>query len=288
MSFTGSTRSVFARWTLGGRGGRPRRINHDDEAFIVATAAAAAARQPGQLAAHEDVAGIEEPGLRRQARSDRAGHQRVSAALFRVRPVRAVVDPPALRRVVGAAVASGPATGDLPAHARDPLLPRLLQLRRRLAVGCVAPPQRRRSHPSALRSIRGRGRTARRSTSSWTTLSANKTPAIRAWAARNRVELFFTPNQRVVRATAHLHDGRLEPPEPHRARPGTAEIPALAQRPALAVRVPGDVHRRGCVAVAGSTVRTVALQSRRRRGVGRISTANSRYRWGGCPSSLVP
>ena len=70
-------------------------------------------------------------------------------------------------------------------------------------------------------------------------LSANKTPAVRAWAARNKVELCLTPTYAVlgepdrgpVRAAAHLHDGRLRSPEPSGAGAPAAGLPALAQHP---------------------------------------------------------
>lgn len=45
---------------------------------------------------------------------------------LRLRPVRAAIDPLMPRVGVGAAVPAGPAAGDLPAHPRHPLLPRLL------------------------------------------------------------------------------------------------------------------------------------------------------------------
>ncbi len=69
-------------------------------------------------------------------------------------------------------------------------------------------------------------------------LSANKTAAIRTWAAKNKVELCFTPaneswaqsDRGAIRAIAHLHDGQLQPPQPRRARPRNAGLPALAQR----------------------------------------------------------
>jgi hypothetical protein len=48
-------------------------------------------------------------------------------AVFRLRPVRAAVDPPAPRRSLGAADQASPAASHLPAHPRHPLLPRLLQ-----------------------------------------------------------------------------------------------------------------------------------------------------------------
>jgi hypothetical protein len=70
-------------------------------------------------------------------------------------------------------------------------------------------------------------------------LSANKTPTIRTWARRNKVELCLTPDQRLlgqpdraaVRTAANVHHGRLEPVQPPSAHPRPAGIPALAQHP---------------------------------------------------------
>ena len=67
-------------------------------------------------------------------------------------------------------------------------------------------------------------------------LAANKTPAIRRWARRENVELYFTPRERIlgqsdrgaVRSGTHLCHGRLGPPESPRAGPQAAGLPALA------------------------------------------------------------
>jgi len=74
-----------------------------------------------------------------------------------------------------------------------PVLPRLLQPRRRPALGDHPPPQRRHQHPR--RSPIDPGRPTRRGPDlrDHGHLSANKTPAIRTWAARNKVELCLTP-----------------------------------------------------------------------------------------------
>ncbi|GAA2908088.1 hypothetical protein Acy02nite_88080 [Actinoplanes cyaneus] len=69
-------------------------------------------------------------------------------------------------------------------------------------------------------------------------LSAHKGKAIRACATRNKVELVFHPDIRVlgqpdrgpVRAATHLRDRRLGPPGPSGADPSPVPIPALAQR----------------------------------------------------------
>ena len=69
-------------------------------------------------------------------------------------------------------------------------------------------------------------------------LSANKTPAVRRWAAGHKGRAVSDPDLRFlgqpdrgpVRAAAHLRDGRLEPPEPSRLGPPVAGLPALAQR----------------------------------------------------------
>jgi len=79
-------------------------------------------------------------------------------------------------------------------------------------------------------------------------LSANKTPPIRTWAKKHKVELCFTPtsaswanpvNRGPVRAAAHLHHGQLRPPEPHCAGPEAAGLPGLAQRQRPPPRRPG-------------------------------------------------
>ena len=62
---------------------------------------------------------------------------------------------PATARL-GAASAAGPAAGDLPPHPRRPLLPRLLQPRRRPALGRHPPPQGRRPHPGRAQVDPGR------------------------------------------------------------------------------------------------------------------------------------
>jgi len=54
----------------------------------------------------------------------------------------AAVDPALPRRHLGAPGQAHPAACDLPSHARHPLLPRLLQPRRRSTPGCDPPPQR--------------------------------------------------------------------------------------------------------------------------------------------------
>ena len=78
-------------------------------------------------------------------------------------------------------------------------------------------------------------------------LSANKTPPIRAWAGKHKVRAVLHPHQRIlgqpdrgtIRALAHFHDGRLGPPEPHRAGPPPAGVPGLAQRQRPPPRRPG-------------------------------------------------
>ena len=70
-------------------------------------------------------------------------------------------------------------------------------------------------------------------------LSANKTPAIRAWAARNKVELCLTPTYASWANPIEAQFGPLrtftmgasEPPEPPGAGAPAAGLPALAQHP---------------------------------------------------------
>src|ERR1019366_4671206 len=63
-----------------------------------------------------------------------------TTAVFRVRPVRAAVDPPLPRDLLGRPQPSRPAPSHLQTHPRDPLLARLLRPVERQAVGCAAPP----------------------------------------------------------------------------------------------------------------------------------------------------
>ena len=70
-------------------------------------------------------------------------------------------------------------------------------------------------------------------------LSANKTPAIRAWAVAQQGRVVSDPDLGVlgepdrgpVRAVAHLHHGRIRPPQPPGAGASAAGLPALAQHP---------------------------------------------------------
>ncbi len=82
-------------------------------------------------------------------------------------------------------------------------------------------------------------------------LSANKTPAIRAWATKHKVKLCLTPTyaswanpieaqyRSPVRALAHLRHGQHRPPEPPRAGPPSPGLPALAQHQRPPPRRPG-------------------------------------------------
>lgn len=84
----------------------------------------------GQPPTHPDLEDLERLGLRRQARPCRRGADPVPEAVFRLRPVRAAVGPPAPRFGLGAAQAVRRFADDLPAHPRHPSLPRLLLGRR--------------------------------------------------------------------------------------------------------------------------------------------------------------
>nr|WP_246122895.1 hypothetical protein [Actinoallomurus bryophytorum] len=77
-------------------------------------------------------------------------------------------------------------------------------------------------------------------------LSANKTPAIRTWAKKNKVELCLTPTYaswanpiEAQFGSADLHDGQLRPPQPHRPGPPATRLPALAQHQRPPPRHPG-------------------------------------------------
>ena len=144
--------------------------------------------------------------------------------------------------------APGPAAGDLPPHPRHPLLPRLLQPRRRPAVGRDAPPQRRRPHPgrAASRSAPP-ARTAHRSTSSWTTCRRTRPRRSGPGPRGNKVELCLTPTNASWANPIEAQFGPLRsftmaelgPPQPHRAGPRAAGLPALAQRQRPPPRRPG-------------------------------------------------
>src|SRR5690348_7751500 len=173
-------------------GGRPRLISSDDEEFIVTaghhtpgqagapvhplehpqarrlpgrqpgpggqgrpgTAAADPARARNLLPAHEDLEGVQRSGQGRQAGSDRGGDQPIPGPLLRLRPVRAVVDPPMPRHLLGPPHTPGPAAGDLSPCPRHPVLPRLLLPGRRPTVG-RDPARKGGDHTlAALKSIR--------------------------------------------------------------------------------------------------------------------------------------
>ena len=189
------------RWA----GGRPRLISDDDIAFIVATATtrpehARAARSPTGACANSPPtcarshdrrwSGSAASGCGRSCASTTISFQRTRTwkestdpdkdakldrieevtsrfpdAVLRVRPVRAAVDPALPRLHLGARVEADPAAGDLSPHARHPLLPRLLQPRRRPAVGRRSAAARAATTPWPRSSRSGpRARTAPRST----------------------------------------------------------------------------------------------------------------------------
>ena len=130
------------------------------------------------LPADPDLEGVHRSGQGRQARPDRGRDQPLPDALFRVRPVRAAVDPAVSRLGWAPESSTGPVARDLSPHPRRPLLPRLLQPRRRPAVGCHPAPQRRRVPPSsALKSIRAARPDGAPIYVIMDNLSANKTPA---------------------------------------------------------------------------------------------------------------
>lgn len=99
-----------------------------------------------------------DPGLRGQAGRHRRGHHIVPATVFRVRLVRAAVDPPLPRDLLGRPQPSRPATRHLQTHPRDPLPARLLRPGQRQAVGRAAPPQARRSHPCRAQDLTSNNR----------------------------------------------------------------------------------------------------------------------------------
>jgi transposase len=90
------------------------------------TAAADPARARHLLPAHQDLEGVRRPGPGCQAEPDRARDHAFPGPVLRVRPVRAVINPPMPRHRLGTAEETGPAAGDLSPRPRHPLLRRLL------------------------------------------------------------------------------------------------------------------------------------------------------------------
>ena len=144
--------------------------------------------------------------------------------------------------------AARPAAGHVSPHPRDPLLPRLLLPRPMTSCGASPGCARAATTPWPRSSPSGPpAPTAPPIYVILDNLSANKTPAIRTWAAKHKVRLCFTPDQRLVgqpdrgaiRALAHLCHGRLGPPQPRRAGPPPAGLPGLAQRQRPPPRRPG-------------------------------------------------
>ena len=266
-------------------GGRPRLISDEDIEFIVTTATTrpeklgrpfthwSVRKLAGYLAgntartvvigrerlrqilaarpvlpADPDVEGVQRPGQGRQAGPDRVRDQPFPGPVLRVRPVRAVVDPPGSRRRPG----RGSSKPDrLPAtyHRTHGI---------RYFHGCYSlgddklwGVNRRRKggdHTlAALKSIRATMPGGAPIYVILDNLSANKTPAIRNWARARQGRAVLHPDQRVlgqpdrgpVRAAADVHHGRLGPPQPHRPGPETAGLPELAQRQRPPPRRPG-------------------------------------------------
>ena len=126
-------------------------------------------------------------------------------------------------------VEAGPAAGDLPPHARHPLLPRLLQPRRRPALGREPPPQGRRPHPGRAQVDPGRPPGRRPDLRHPGQPVGEQDPRDPGLGRAQQGRAVLHPDQRVlgqpdrgpVRAAAHLHHGRLEPPQPHRRWPAS-------------------------------------------------------------------
>lgn len=84
-------------------------------------------------------------------------------------------------------------------------------------------------------------------------LSAHKGADIRRWAEKHKVELCFTPTQaswanrsRPTSDPAAVHHRQLPPLQPHRAAPGLARLPPLAQCQRPSPRRPGRRTPRTC------------------------------------------
>ena len=179
-------------------GGRPRLISSDDEEFIV-TAATTRPVKLGRPFTHWSIRKLADYPVRvvkvgrerlqqilrahgisfqrtrtwkesrsgqgRQAGSDRGGDQPIPGPLFRLRPVRAVVDPPMPRHLLGPPHTPGPAAGDLSPYPRHPVLPRLLLPGRRPTVG-RDPPRKGGDH--TLAALKSTGiRPSRTSRTNW-------------------------------------------------------------------------------------------------------------------------
>ena len=172
------------RWA----GGRPRRISDADKQFILAVAGRrpktvgrpfthwSLRKLSGYLAANPDrIVTVGRERLRQilhahhisfqRTRTWKQSHDpdfdakldrieevtsRFPGPVFRLRPVRAAVDQAVPRHLLGTAPQTRPAAGHLPPHPRHPLLPRLLQPRRRPTLGRRPPAQRRRPHPGRI------------------------------------------------------------------------------------------------------------------------------------------
>jgi transposase len=113
--------------------------------------------------------------------------------VLRLRPVRAIIDPALPRNLPGTPQEAGTAARDLPPHPWHPVLPRCCSLGDDQLWGVT---RRRKGGDrtlAALQSIRAARPGGYRLLVILDNLSANKTPAIRAWAGRAGVELCFTP-----------------------------------------------------------------------------------------------
>lgn len=168
---------------------------HSDRRVVIGRQSPAPAPAPKRrhLPAHPHLEDLQRSGLRRQAGPDRGGHQPFRQPVLRLRSVRAVIDP--ARPRAGWAERGKP--GRLPAtYTRTHGV--------RYFHGCYSlgddtlwgVTRRGKSGANtlaALKSIRAARPDGAPICVILDNLSANKTPATRACAAKNKVELCFTP-----------------------------------------------------------------------------------------------
>jgi transposase len=249
------------RWA----GGRPRRISDADEAFIVATAKTRphsldrpfthwSVRKLADYLGNnpQRVVRIGREQLReilrrrhlsfqrtrtwkesadpdKDAKLDRIEEvtRRFPGRCFRLRPIRAVVDPALSRHLLGGPQAPRSAAGHLPPHARLPLLPRLLLPERGSAVGHRAAPKGGRSQPGRAEVDPGRPPGRRPDLRDHGQPVGQQNPGDPRLGEEEQGRAVFHADQRflgqsdraAVRAAAHLRDRQLRSSQPCRAYP---------------------------------------------------------------------
>jgi transposase len=142
---------------------------------------------------------------------------------------------------------AGPAAGHLPPHPRRHLLPRLLLRRRRPAVGCQPSPQGHRPHlgraeihpgrPSGRRpDLRHLGQPVGAQELAHPNLGQEEQGQA---AVHADLRVLGQSDRGALRTLTAVHPGQLRPSQSHRPNPGTARLPALAQRSCPSPRCAG-------------------------------------------------